>query len=49
MSQYLVMAKDGTLTSNVIQDLETDSKDNEIVSSADGKTYAWSEFLQKIG
>ena len=45
MAQYLVMAKDGTLTSNVIQDLETKNKDNEIVSSADGKTYAWNEFF----
>lgn len=45
MAQYLVMAKDGTLSSNIIQDLETNSKDNEIVSSADGKTYAWSEFF----
>lgn len=45
MAQYLVMAKDGTLTSNVIQDLETKNKKNEIVSSADGKTYAWNEFF----
>lgn len=45
MAQYLVMAKDGTLTSNVIEDLESKNEKNTIISSADGKTYQWNEFF----
>ena len=45
MSQYLMMAKNGDLTSNKILDLEEKSTANMMISSADGKEYQWNEFF----
>ncbi len=45
MATYLNLAKTGQLTSKMIQDIETKHDDNNIISTADGKTYAWNEFF----